>query len=99
MTTMTEQITEVETRFLDGLTSIHEQLIEANAQAADRVHELSVPTPEVEIAIEPAEAVAHYFDFTTKLLEANRKFTEQLVATWYPAKPAKKVTRSTAKAK
>lgn len=98
--TMTEQITEVETRILDGLTSIHEQLIEANVQAAERIHELSIPAPDVDVAIEPAEAVANYYDFAGKILEANRTFAEQLVAAWAPAKPAKKAaTRSTTKAK
>jgi hypothetical protein len=96
--TVNEQITEAEERILEGITSLHEQLVEANAQAAERLAELRLPAPDVEPAVEPAAAVAHYYDFAGKLLDANRKFAEQVVTAWYPAtKAAPK--RSAAKAK
>ena len=95
MTTMTEQLTEAEARILEGLATLHEQLVEVNEQAAERLQQLSVPTPEVEPLIEPADAIAHYYDFAGKVLEANRKFAEQVVKAWYPApRPAKKTTAS-----
>jgi hypothetical protein len=103
--TMTKQLTEVEERILDGLTSLQDQLVEANTKAADRLHELSLPTPDVKPVIEPSEAVARYYDFAGKLMDANRKFAEQVVAAWYPATkttkqaPAKKATARKATAK
>jgi hypothetical protein len=96
--TMTEQITEAEERILESITALHEQLVEANNQAAERLQELRVPTPAADLPIKPADAVAHYYDFAGKLLDANRKFAEQVVAAWYPAaKPASR--RSAPKAK
>lgn len=85
--TVTDQITEAEERILEGITSLHEQLVEANNQAAERLRELRLPTPDVEPTIDPGDAVKHYYDFAGKLLEANRKFAEQVVAAWTPAAP------------
>ena len=91
---MTEQLTKVEERFFEGLTDLQEQLIEANTKAADRIHEIDLPSPEIEPVIAPADAVARYYDFAGKLMEANRTFVEQLVSVWYPA-PAKKAAVKT----
>ena len=89
--TVNEQITEAEERILEGITSLHEQLVEANKQAAERLQELRLPTPDAEPTIDPGDAVKHYYDFAGKLLDANRKFAEQVVATWTPViQPASK---------
>ena len=87
---LTEQLTEVEDRFFEGLTDLQTQLIEANTKVADRVHEMDIPAPDVEPVIAPADAVARYYDFAGKLMDANRKFVEQIVSVWYPAPVAKK---------
>lgn len=96
---MTEQLTKVEDRFFEGLTDLQEQLIEANTKVADRVHEMDVPTPDVEPVIAPADAVARYYDFAGKLMETNRKFVEQIVSVWYPAPVAKKTAAKKTAAK
>ena len=97
---VTEQLTEVEDRFFEGLTNLQTQLIEANTKVADRIHELDIPAPDVEPVIAPADAVARYYDFADKLMNANRKFVEQIVSVWYPAPVAKKTVakKTTAKA-
>ena len=87
---LTEQLTEVEDRFFEGLSDLQTQLIEANTKVADRVHEMDIPSPDVEQVIVPADAVARYYDFAGKLMDANRKFVEQIVTVWYPAPVAKK---------
>ena len=87
---VTEQLTEVEDRFVEGLSDLQTQLVEANTKVADRIHEMELPSPDVEPAIDPADAVARYYDFAGKLMDANRKFVEQTVSVWYPAPVAKK---------
>lgn len=96
--TANEQITDVEQKLLDGITTLHEQLLEANEQAAERLQEIQFPGAGVEPPIKPAEAVAHYYDFAGRLLDANRTFAEKLVATWYPA-PKKEPAPKSPKAK
>jgi hypothetical protein len=102
---VTEQLTEVEDRFFEGLSDLQTQLIEANTKVADRIQEMEIPSPDVEPVIAPADAVARYYDFAGKLMDANRKFVEQMVSVWYPAPVAKKtavkktaVRKTTAKA-
>ena len=102
---LTEQLTEVEDRFFEGLSDLQTQLIEANTKVADRIQEMEIPSPDVEPVIAPADAVARYYDFAGKLMDANRKFVEQMVSVWYPAPVAKKtaakktaVRKTTAKA-
>lgn len=97
---MTEQLTKIEDRFFEGLTDLQTQLVEANTKVADRIHEMEIPAPEVEPVIAPADAVARYYDFAGKLMDANRKFVEQIVSVWYPAPAAKKAAarKTTAKA-
>lgn len=94
---VTEQLTEVEDRFFEGLSDLQTQLVEANTKVADRIHEMELPSPDVEPVIDPADAVARYYDFAGKLMDANRKFVEQMVSVWYPAPVAKKtVAKKTA---
>jgi len=87
---LTEQLTQVEDRFFEGLSDLQTQLIDANTKVADRIHEMDIPSPDVEQVIVPADAVARYYDFAGKLMDANRKFVEQIVSVWYPAPVAKK---------
>lgn len=94
---MNEQLTKVEDRFFEGLDDLQTQFVEANTKVADRIHELDIPTPDVEPVITPTDAVARYYDFAGKLMDANRKFVEQLVSVWYPA-PAKKTEAKAATA-
>ena len=96
---LTEQLTEVEDRFFEGLSDLQTQLIEANTKVADRIHEMEIPAPEVEPVIAPADAVARYYDFAGKLMDANRTFVEQLVSVWYPAPAAKKTVAKVTTAK
>ena len=102
---VTEQLTEVEDRFFEGLSDLQTQLIEANTKVADRIQEMEIPSPDVEPVIAPVDAVARYYDFAGKLMDANRQFVEQMVSVWYPAPVAKKtavkktaVRKTTAKA-
>lgn len=86
-----ERLEEAEADFLEGLSNLHSQVIEANEQAAERLAELSELAPPAPDGLpDPAEAVKRYYDFAAKLLEANRSFTEQIVAAWTPAKPKRK---------
>ena len=94
---ITEQLTKVEDRFFEGLEDLQTQLIEANTKVADRIHEMEIPAPEIEPVIAPADAVARYYDFAGKLMETNRKFAEQIVSVWYPAKAATKTTAKASK--
>ena len=96
---VTEQLTEVEDRFFEGLSNLQTQFVEANTKVADRIHEIDIPTPEVEPIIAPADAVARYYDFAGKLMDTNRKFVEQLVSVWYPAPAAKKTVAKATTAK
>jgi hypothetical protein len=89
---VTEQLTEVEDRFFEGLTNLQTQFVEANTKVADRIHDLDLPTPDVEPVIAPADAVARYYDFAGKLMDSNRKFVEQMISVWYPAPAAKATT-------
>lgn len=89
--TDTEKLQEAESDFLEGLGNLHSQVIEANQQAAERLSELSEWAPPAPEGLpDPSEAVKHYYDFAAKLLEANRAFSEQLVATWVPKQPKPK---------
>ena len=96
---LTEQLTEVEDRFFEGLSDLQTQLIEANTKVADRIHEMELPAPDVEPVIAPVDAVARYYDFAGKLMDANRTFVEQIISVWYPAPAAKQTvaTKTTAK--
>ena len=95
--TMTEQITEIEDRFFEGLAAVHEQLIEANAQAASRIQDISEGAAKPVADFQPVEAIARYYEFTAKVLDANRQLTEQVIAAWYPAPSGKSSTAQTSK--
>jgi 23S rRNA A2030 N6-methylase RlmJ len=94
---ITEQLTKVEDTVLEGLTTLQTQLVDVNTKVAERVQGVNLPIPEVEPVIPPAEAVARYYDFAGKVMTANRKFAEQVVSVWYPAKAVKKTTAKASK--
>ncbi|MDH3680547.1 MAG: hypothetical protein OEV40_11420 [Acidimicrobiia bacterium] len=83
--TVTERIDEVEARFIEGLTTLHERVVDANTQAAERLAALRPGTPATPENVPTAtDVVSRYYDFASKVLEANRSFAEQLVAAWEP---------------
>jgi hypothetical protein len=90
--TVIERMNEAETALFQGLAGLHERVIDVNKSAAEglvglRPEAMVLPEP----VLTPADSVKRYFDFSAKLLEANRSFTEQIVAAWTPAvKPAAK---------
>jgi hypothetical protein len=93
--TVIERMNEAETALFEGLAGLHERVIDVNKSAAEGLVGLrpeAMVLPELpEPVLTPADSVKRYFDFSAKLLEANRSFTEQIVAAWTPAvKPAAK---------
>ncbi len=90
--TVIERMNEAETALFEGLAGLYERVIDVNKNAAEglvglRPESIELPEP----VMTPAESVKRYFDFSAKLLEANRSFTEQIIAAWTPtAKPAAK---------
>lgn len=93
MTETADRLEEAETEVLDGLSSLHQQLIDANERAADQLAELREWGGSAPKALDPGAAVQRYYDFAGKLLEANRSFAEQIIAVWYPAKDTPKAKK------
>ena len=96
--TVIERMNEAETALFEGLAGLHERVIEVIKSAAEGLEEIRPGSLELpEALLTPAESVKRYFDFSAKLLEANRSFTEQIVSAWAPA--TKPVAKAAAKSK
>jgi hypothetical protein len=95
--TVMEQVSEAQDRVLEDVKTAQARVVEANERfietAGQWIPKVDLPRGE-SISIElptREELVASYFDFASRMLEANRTFVEQLFGVWNTAqdKPAK----------
>lgn len=94
----TDTMIDAEARVLDGLSSLHTQIIDANQQAFNRLTELAENAPKIPSLTEmpdAPEAVKRSYEFAGKIFNAQHDFAEQMLTVWYPA-PAKATKAKTA---
>jgi hypothetical protein len=92
---VTDMITETQDRMLTEFQAGQQRLIDFNKQMAEAVQgfiptqffdEESLPSlPAMDELPKPAEIVDGYFDFATKVADANRAFYKELIEVWTPA--------------
>jgi hypothetical protein len=103
--TVIEQLSDAQDRVLEDVKTAQARVVEANerfietaGQWLPKVELPSADTINVELP-KREDLVASYFDFASRMLEANRTFVEQLLGVWNTpqARPAKS-TRARTKA-
>jgi hypothetical protein len=99
--TVMEQLSEAQDRVLEDVKTAQARVVEANERfietAGQWLPKVELPRPE-SINIElptREELVASYFDFASRMLEANRTFVEQLFGVWNSAQVTPAKTRRT----
>ncbi|MCP3936424.1 MAG: hypothetical protein GY708_13740 [Actinomycetia bacterium] len=82
--TILDTVKEAQTRSLDTVKSVQDQVASLNERVADSVHETvpSFDAPFAEYLPKPAEVVENYFSFMSMVHEANRDFATRLVGIW-----------------
>ena len=112
--TATSQIAEVQERMLTTVEAAQDRVLELNRAAAEAITGV-LPTDRFRIPAfdampelpGPAELVESYFDFASRIAQANRNFATEMVTIWAPADEAPaapapqkaKATKATKKAK
>ncbi|MGD9750383.1 MAG: hypothetical protein AB7W59_05230 [Acidimicrobiia bacterium] len=86
-------LTDMQTAAFDQLIAAQNKIVEMNRELAGRLGDVSDKLPAVPMMDEAVEAnrsmVDNVFTWSAKLIEANRTFTNELLAVWAPAaKPA-----------
>lgn len=111
--TATSQIADVQERMLTTVEAAQDRVLELNRAAVEAISgvlptdRFNLPTidgmPELPA---PAELVENYFDFASRVTQANRNFATEMVTIWTQATEAPaaapkkaKATKSTKKAK
>ncbi|MGB5759584.1 MAG: hypothetical protein WBM50_21905 [Acidimicrobiales bacterium] len=111
--TVTEQMTEAQDRVLSTMEAAQGRVIEMNQRMAKaltgampkegRFELPSLPSiPGFDEMPKPEVMIDRYFDFTAKIVEANRSFYKEMIGAWVPAAAeeatkapkAKKATKS-----
>jgi hypothetical protein len=107
-----EQITDAQERVLTEMEAAQKRVIEMNQRVAEAMVGLmpnnemvKLPgLPGMDAMPEPTELVDRYFDFTSKMADANRAFYKEMLAVWTPKEeapakaPKKAAKKSTKKA-
>lgn len=92
-------ITDMQTAAFDQLVAAQAKIIEVNKELAGRLGDVSDKLPALPMMDEALEAnrslVDNVFTWSTKLIEANRAFTNELMGAWLPA--SKPVVKTAAK--
>jgi hypothetical protein len=95
--TVMEQLSEAQDRVIEDVKTAQARVVEANERfietAGQWMPKVELPSAET-ISVElpkREDLVASYFDFASRMLEANRTFVEQLLGVWNTpqAKPVK----------
>lgn len=87
---VTEQMMEAQDRMLTDIETAQERMIEMNQRMAEVVTTMMpggemFRMPGFEDMPSASEMIDRYFDFATKMAEANRTFYKELVSAWAPA--------------
>jgi len=90
---LTKTITELQSASFEQLTAAQSKIVDVNRQMAERLAGVADKLPPVPFANEAAsfnrEFVDSVFDWSAKLIEANRRFAADLMGVWgvAPEKP------------
>jgi hypothetical protein len=103
--TVMEQLSEAQDRVLQDVKTAQARVVEANERfietAGQWLPKVELPRADAVPAVElpkREELVASYFDFASRMLEANRTFVEQLFGVWNAQVKPAKATRARTKA-
>ena len=96
MSTITDTVASVNESTLKAITTVHDQILSANREAAALLAKAPaapswVPTPEPVVEVD--QLVQQAYAFQAKTLEANKALTLALVDVWSP-KPAAKASNA-----
>jgi hypothetical protein len=99
--TITKTLTDLQTAAFDQLVAAQSKVVELNRELAGRLGDVTEKLPAVPMVDEAIEAnrtlVDNVFTWSTKLIEANRSFTNDLLAVWAAPAPVKSSAKPTAK--
>ncbi len=82
--TMIDTVRDLQTRSIDGVKSVQEQIVSYNERIADSVSG-ALPewqSPFAEYLPKPAELVDTYYGYLGELYEANKEFATRIVQAW-----------------
>ncbi len=94
-------ITDMQTAAFDQLIAAQSKIVEINKELAGRLGDVSDKLPSMPMMDEALDAnrtmVDTMFSWSTKLIEANRTFTNDLMAAWAGPTPTKSAAKTAAK--
>ena len=94
-----DSVKEAQTRSVDQVKTVQEQVISFNERVADTVLGAmpSYESPFADYLPKPAEMVESYFSFMNEMHEANRDFASRLAGIWDRAEESAPAPKAAAK--